>query len=778
MYHSFSVGITHVALAALELTVVVLESLVNSVCRYLPADRQGCQHPPANDLGAASPLDPWHPACYAIRMVGRLQAGLAALRRAEGGVSVRQCCRTKFLSVILAVSGVVHAQDVHMPDFSVNRGGYRATDERLRLATDGQVRPQGTDSLKISAAGASGSVRSPAFPINPTARTTKAVKGKDLAFWSVNYCLKSHLTSGTCRVRLRILDPDDPYEIGFEHFGGADAAVDGFTCIRKPLCAIVSAHPHRRLASGNNNAELILSFENARGDVWLSDVRITMATPGGPGFTDQEWNTFETADGIHDVGAAAVMFQPEYAPEVPGGYASKLLMDSAHKLLRVAGFNLIRVFTYWNDRNAHYPSNQHQVIIWNSDRDGGTGNYDASLNTIRDGVDNLAYYGLRVQLCLRGSPDWSHPLHQNNDTSAITNAQADRDDSRRYANPGNRNGVGDPYFGPPYVRDRHWLYPPDSWQTWREFVAQLATKLKGKGLTYEIMNEIDMPDQDSLIGGYRAYSLWIKNFYEVAKPIDPGARILVADAGKMLPALIAEGVLDYADGVAFHLYAGDLSYVRAMVQSSGRKMHLHMSEYMHFRPELKDTARAEVLWNAFSVLAYRDFAKILTLADAEGNPVNRDKPAGWGDRVRPIQKYDEWGTHHAVFFPNDREGKGGDRIQAEVLCDPQMAYGSRQTVTLRATNHSPATFHDVRLWPVGFVDNLGFDLRDIRDADVRIATWAPGEKREIRLVVKPRTTQYRAADTYDIGLAIVNREGKHSLALKPLTIVSESPLTP
>ena len=666
---------------------------------------------------------------------------------------------------ILVVAGITHAQDIHAPDFSVNGGGYRTTDEGITLGSDRQIKPGGTDSLRISAAGVNGSVRSPAFSINPTARTTRAIKGKDLAFWSVKYCLKNNLTRGTCCVRLRILDPDDPYEIGFEHFGGVDTVANGFTCIDKPLCAVVSTHPHRRQAAGNNNAELILSFENAQGDVWLGDVRITPATPGGPGFADEDWNAFETADGIHDVGVTAAMFQPEYSPEVPGGYASKLVMDSAHKLLRAAGFNMVRVFTYWNDRNAHYPANQHQVIIWNSDREKGTGNYDASLNVVRDGVDNLAYYGLRTQLCLRGSPDWSHPLHQNN------RDRADRDDPQRFANPGNRNGVGDPYFGPAYVHDRHWLYPPDSWQTWRDFAAQLAAKLKGKGLTYEIMNEIDMPDQDSLIGGYRAYSLWIKHFYEVAKHIDPGARILVADAGKMLPPLIAEGVLEHADGVAFHLYSGELSYVRAMVQSSGRKMHLHMSEFMHFRPELKGTVREEMLWNALSTLAYRDFAKILTLVDGQGNPVNRDKPAGWGDRVRPIQKYDEWAVHQGAFLSNDREGNGGDRIKAEVICDSQMAYGSRQTVTLRATNNSSSTFHDVRLWPVGFVDNLGFDIKDIRAADVRIGTFSPGQKHEIQLVVEPRTTRYRAAGTYDMGLAVVNREGKHSLALRPLTII-------
>ena len=43
--------------------------------------------------------------------------------------------------------------------------------------------------------------------------------------------------------------------------------------------------------------------------------------------------------------------------------------------------------------------------------------------------------------------------------------------------------------------------------------------------------------------------------------------------------------------------------------------------HMHFKPELKDTTYAEAPWNTLSVLT-----KIPTLADAEGNPVNRDKP--------------------------------------------------------------------------------------------------------------------------------------------------------
>lgn len=606
-----------------------------------------------------------------------------------------------------------------------------------------------------------------------SARTTRLVKGNDLALWSVKYCLKNKLTRGTCRVRLRVLAPEAPYEIGFEHFGGSRTSAGGFTCICKPFCAIVSVHPHVRRAFGDGKAELIVAFDNAEGDVWLGDIEITTAEPGGPGFSDEEWNAFETADGIHHVGVTANMFQPEYTPKAPGGYASRLVMDSAHKLFRAAGFNMARVFTYWNDRNAHYPATQHQVIIWNSDPEGGTGDYDESLSKLRDGVDNLAYYGLRTMLCLRGSPDWSHPLHENNAETA------DREGPDLYANPGDPNGLGDPYFGPPlYIHDRHWLYPPDSWQTWRDFAAQLAAKLKGKGLIYEILNEIEAHDQDTPIGGYKAYSLWIKHFYEVAKPIDPEAVVLVGDAGKMLPPLIAEGVLQHADGVAFHLYCGDLSYVRTMVQSSGRTVHLYMSEYMKMRPDnkpemdLKDMTRQQVLWNAFSTLDYRHFAKILTLNDADGNPVYNDRPAGAGDRVDLTENYDVWGVYNGAFLQYDREGNNGDRIKAEVIYNREMRYGSSQTVILRATNTSAATFHDVRLWPVGFVDNLGFELEDIRSADACLPTLAPGQKHEIELTVKPRTTRVRAAGVYHIGLAVVNLEGKHSLSLKPLTVLA------
>lgn len=658
---------------------------------------------------------------------------------------------------------------LHAPDFSTDSGGYRASGREIELSASGAPDTVAGVSLKISADGSSGRVTSPVFLMPPSARSTRAVKGRDLAFISVRYALAANLTQGMCRVSLRVLDPQNPYAIGFEHFGGTIIVKDGVTHIHKPLCAIVTAHPHKRTEPGEGLVELVLSLEDARGEILLSNVRIDTAESGGPGFTDREWDEFEAAAGIRHIGVAGNMFQPEYAPKAEGGFVTPEIMDTAHKLFRTAGFNMARVFTYWNDHNAHYPSNQHQVVIWNSDPLNGTGDYAESLDNLRVGIDNLSYYGLGAHLCLRGSPDYTHPRHQNNHATSVRNG------AEHLINYGD-NHLSDPYPTPPYMRNRHWLYPPDDWQAWRRFAAQLASKLKGRRMVYEIMNEIDMPDQDALVGGYKAYALWLKYFYETVKPIDPEAVVLHADAGKMLPALIAEGALKHADGVAFHLYSGQLDTVRAMVQSSGAKKPLYMSEYMRMHPpydpnmRLRDKVRQQVLWNAFSTLDFRHFSKILFLADSVGEPVYSDRLPGEGDRICRTENFVDWGAYNGVLSPDDLAGKRGDRIMAEVLCEPEMNYGGSMTVVLRATNLSDKPFHDVRLWPVGFVENLGFDLTALRAADINSDIFLPGHQREISLTVTPRETRRKAAGTYDVGLAVVNREGLHSLAILPLTV--------
>ena len=193
--------------------------------------------------------------------------------------------RSSFCCLIVSFScagSPINAETIHAPDFSKNAGGYRVAGEGIILTTEQGPEPDTGGLLKITATKGNGRVQSPAFATRPTARTTRAVKGHDLSFWSVKYSLQNNLRRGKCRIRLRILDPDDPYEIGFEHFGGTETHENGFTRIHKPLCAIVSTDPHKRKAAGDNQAELIVELKDAEGDVRLSEVEIATAQPGGP----------------------------------------------------------------------------------------------------------------------------------------------------------------------------------------------------------------------------------------------------------------------------------------------------------------------------------------------------------------------------------------------------------------------------------------------------------------------------------------------------------------
>jgi hypothetical protein len=141
----------------------------------------------------------------------------------------------------------------------------------------------------------------------------------------------------------------------------------------------------------------------------------------------------------------------------------------------------------------------------------------------------------------------------------------------------------------------------------------------------------------------------------------------------------------------------------------------------------------------------------------------------------------------------DGTAKNSDRISAQVHFATKyrgsdakptpdgFIYGQTRAVFLVAQNNSKKTFRNVRLWPVGFVENLGFDFEEVRGSDKTIAVFAPGQKEMICMNVTPTTTLYKAGGTYDVGLAVVNRERKHSLALRSLKVLEgkadkESPI--
>ena len=200
--------------------------------------------------------------------------------------------------VLFSSSGsLIRAEYVHVPDFSTDCGGYHTTDKGISLRSDAEVKPLQRDSLKITVVGGvTGTIRSPVFPMLSSARTTRLVKGNDLALWSVKYCLKNKLTRGTCHVRLRVLAPEAPYEIGFEHFGGRQTSAGRFTCIYKPFCAIVSAHPHVRRAFGDGKAELIVA-KNRNGSPGTHELRWCGATTSFSSVAPERYEEFDAWSG-------------------------------------------------------------------------------------------------------------------------------------------------------------------------------------------------------------------------------------------------------------------------------------------------------------------------------------------------------------------------------------------------------------------------------------------------------------------------------------------------
>lgn len=657
------------------------------------------------------------------------------------------------------------ATKVYRADFQTDVAGFEVYGDSVEIESDDKVRRKGTPTLRITANGGQSQVRSPRFRIEPT-HALGIRNGKNLVYWSVHYSIKAKLKSGSCHLSLRILDGDAPYEVPLEHFASAQSEVDGFTVIDKPLCAITSTHPNLRSAAGSRDAQVVFNLDDATGTVWVGNIEIATAQPGNQGFEEKDWEKFEAGDGKHCWIIMCNAKQPMYAREPD--FASALVMDSALKLSAVAGWNMNREWIAWGQEWRERLDRRPSITNANPGVTPGGGNadYEESLNQLQEAVKNLKYYGIDSMLCIHGSPDWTHPRHKNSG------------DHGGYQNFGTRNGFGNTYPGPQYASENsignYWLYPPDDWQDWRDLAGALVAKLKGHHVVYEIINEINVATQGAVIGGYKAVYQWQYHFYDVAKSIDPDAQVLVGACDKMLAGLAADGILNYCDGVAYHGYSGNLEHTRGIVESIGTKKHIWMNEHFGLHPELRTSVRGQGKWTTFSV--FRPTKRLndnplIFMTSAQGKHVYADDPKGLGDRLELSDEYSLSGDLAGKLSSQDQAGLGPDRILAEVLCEPQMEFDSSQKVILRATNNTNRTFTNVRFWPVGFVDNLGFDMKQIRAADATIRRFRPGAVHEIALQVTPRKTQRAAQGVYKIGLAIVNDQGKHSLVLKPLEIV-------
>ena len=681
-----------------------------------------------------------------------------------------------FLSIctVLILGACSNQLIVHNPNFGINNGGYTVSGNSISIESDPATKPLTSPSLKIIATNnASGIIKSALFSITATHRNGWVPgDGKNLAFWNVQYYVKTSPDfRGNYHIVARILDDknyehtSDPrysqtgmhFEIPFDNYGGEDTTAGGFVFKNKPVCAVCTTHPNNRSTHGNNDVEFRIYLENATGQLWISDVKIETAAPHRGDFSDASWNNFETSDSIHYLTFMGVG-QPEYAPAQD--YCSELIMDTGYKLFRAAGFNQCRTPVTWGD---HLSRSEYQIIINNSQPD-GSGDYEQSLNVIEDFVDMIKYYDISVLILSRGTPDWTHPLHHNNLSEG---------DHNGFENPGNTNGLGNHYPGPYVMVGNHWMYPPDDWKDYRDYVTALVSRLKSKNIAYEVFNEINVSAQDCPVGGYKAVSKYVENFAQAAYAVDPNAVIITGAMDKMLAACVADGILDHVSCVAYHGYSGDLSGTRGIIQSCGQKKHIWMTEHHGPHQELWSTTYEQGCWNTFSLIDWpiKEEYKILVLKNSEGKRVTNKMPSGIGDRVQHVQDYYAYGEMSGTLDSSDLSGHGSSRIKAEVICNDMAKYGTNMEVILRASNNSSRIFNNVKLWPVGFVDNLGCSMDVIRSSDRTIDEFVPGQVEEITLVINPTTTKYRAGGVYNIGLVIVNNEHKHSLGLKPIEVI-------
>lgn len=661
-----------------------------------------------------------------------------------------------------------------------------ATAGALELGGDSAIKPENAPSLRITAREATGFVRSGGFSLQGNRQNNFGA-----VYASARFFVKTGADfRGSYEVRIFVPDskaPENSFSVPLRHFkphAQDGSAINGFQLTHKELCVLPTANPNQ-LWKGSVRAdgcEVRVYLEQASGTLWLSDVALGCASPS---WSQESWEQFEQAAGEQIVLSQGNLIQPMYERSLD--HASPAVMDTIHKLLRVAGINAVSEWIGWGDDFGRHGFDEiFRIEARNAPTPGGgNADYGSSLDQLATHVDNARYYGLQVGIMLQGTPDWTHPGRYNHRTPHS-------DFENPLHNPGSAtNGLPDPYPGPQVFKfgdnqkvvtgSDYCQYPPDHWPDWEDLARALVTRLKGQVLYYEIGNEIDCHDQGRPVGGYVTAQEFLRRFHEVAHRIDPQAVVISPDPSwsQMLPAMIANGLADHCDWVGFHSYHKTEGFerVRRMVEAGGVRKHLFATEGPRLRAEWIGKLRGQSLWTACSLLP--DDPKLpcqyfVYLKSAEGKRTVAADPKGSGDRVDWKEGLYDWGCASGKLERGNFDGAAKpDRIQVTVPAQVKVTPSGSATIVLTATNKSSTTFTNVRLWPIGFVDALGFDRESLRASDRTIAAFRPGQTETVAMQVKPRTSgAFPARGTYRIGLAVINDQGEYSLAAGDLEVAA------
>jgi hypothetical protein len=423
------------------------------------------------------------------------------------------------------------------------------------------------------------------------------------------------------------------------------------------------------------------------------------------------------------LGANHEFFEPSYLLESEN--CGEIIEDSAAKLLRTIGMDRLRYFAQWDELEPLK----------------GTYKFE-ELDKL---IERLAYYDAHIGMCtLMGFPDWVSDL------------------SMEDLSPELQQRMKSHYWNP--------NFPPSSWADYEEFVRILLTRYRDDIRKWEIWNE---PNAHVFAGDrIQIYKQLLMRFHNVARDVSPDAEIICGRVGYWMPYLVQEGLADCMDAVASHPYNWKLvNELRTVMTACGVEKPIAITEVGYngggypwtgpatFANEKDRAAAAE------TIIPERLAKYAMDREIYWYTPIQADRQYGLvqylGDRLDTPPIYYTMGSLTKQLEPDESPVT----IAVEMPNEP-VKRGLSAAIKLIAENTSGKEI-EIRFWPVGFVEGLGFkELEDVRKHDWR-GFLLPGTKHEAVIEIKPANS---AVGKYKTGLAVITGDNKNNVVLKELYI--------
>ncbi len=508
--------------------------------------------------------------------------------------------------------------------------------------------------------------------------------------------------------------------------------------IRRNCAAIAKAHPND-IEQVAVNVRLGFHFDNWRGTLRISNLVIQQYT-----LNNVDAQPFRRSDKKAEIGAMP-WFEPSYTPI---GTASEAMRDTAHKLFAAIGINKMRFMAIWGD---HF--RQHQQFRVEPTFEVQKGNYE--FEKLDSYIKELDYYGHSIGvLTLWGTPEWAY--------------SKTKDDIPQYKKQGTRAAK----------TIANATFPPDDWQDYRRFVKAMVSRYEGKIGAYEVWNEPDVWDY-GLVLGYEAYIDYLENFYIAAKSVAPDVNVYAGRIGLWAVPCIEQGRLqDYCDAIAEHPYPG-----RAVSPHLSKKRVEQLIKSMISTDVVKPVVITEVgLGAGFPWPGPGGYHG--EQAKAANARVLIEDLSQYSDEIywyTPIEANRQYGIlqyQNNRYIPNPiyyafaeyigRLNNENAPVKAEIILPPNPVETNKTSIiVLRAVNKSSQP-QKVRLWPIGFIDDLGYSkFDDIRRYDVDTIIES-GQSHQYRIPIMPKETAF---GKYLLGFCVINENG-NSLAVTDLSISS------